>query len=246
MGRLIISPPDRGSANMAIDDALLANASPEQGPTLRFYRWCEPTLSLGYFQPIACRHGHTASEVLPLVRRASGGGAIIHDRELTYSLILPLVNKSDRSAALDIYRAVHGAFIDALAQWGISAQRFGETGQDAKTAEPFLCFQRRNGEDLVISGYKVLGSAQRRGPSGVLQHGSLLLAASEAAPELPGILELTSRTIDVDSLIGQLSVKLAAVCGVGWSLGDVSIGELSSSKAILKEKFSSVQWTAKR
>jgi lipoate-protein ligase A len=232
--------------NMAIDDALLASVTPDCGPTLRFYRWAEPTLSLGYFQAIATVTAHLSSENLKLVRRASGGGAIIHDHELTYSLVLPAGSHSSRGAATDIYQAVHTAFIDCLAGFGVSAQRFGNTGRVAKSDDSFLCFQRRNVEDLVIAGYKVLGSAQRRGPSGLLQHGSLLLATSTAAPELPGISELTSRGIEIDCLVEQLASKLAAVCGVKWKSGKLSAGELSAAKISLEEKFSALTWTAKR
>lgn len=246
VGRLLISPPGDGAMNMAIDDALLASAVPDSGPTLRFYRWSEPTLSLGYFQSISSRTEHASSHGLKLVRRASGGGAIVHDHELTYSLVLPLLDRSSRAAGEGIYAAVHNAFIDCLAGFGVSAQRFGDTGRPAKSDSPFLCFRRRNNEDLVIAGYKVLGSAQRRGPAGLLQHGSLLLASSAAAPELPGIAELTSRLIDVDSLQEQLTAKLAAVCGVHWISGKLSAGELSSAKLVLAEKFSAFQWTHKR
>lgn len=245
-GRLIISPPGQGALNMSIDDALLASATPELGPTLRFYRWSEPTLSLGYFQTIADRSEHAASGQLPLVRRASGGGAIVHENELTYSLVLPSADKSIRGADASIYRSVHRAFIDCLDDFGVSAQRFGDCVVDRDFSESFLCFQRRNVEDLVISGYKVLGSAQRRGQTGLLQHGSLLLASSNAAPELPGIRELTSQAIDVDRLIEQLSVKLAAACRVSWTLADLTIGEVSASKSILEEKYSSMKWIAKR
>jgi len=246
IGRMIISPPGDGAMNMAIDDALLASSHVDSGPTLRFYRWSEPTLSLGYFQAISSRCEHLHSSDLKLVRRASGGGAIIHDRELTYSLVLPLANHSSRGAATEIYRAVHTAFIDCLAGFGVSAQRFGDTGRAAHSDNAFLCFQRRNVEDLVVSGYKVLGSAQRRGATGLLQHGSLLLAASAAAPELPGISELTSHWIDFDRLVDQLAAKLGAVCGVNWRIGNLSSGEIISAKSSLEEKFSTLQWTAKR
>jgi lipoate-protein ligase A len=99
---------------------------------------------------------------------------------------------------------------------------------------------------LLISGYKVLGSAQRRGPAGLLQHGSLLLGASRAAPELPGIYNLTSRAIDLDELIDDLATKLAAVCGVNWNSGALDSGEQSAANRSLVEKFASIHWTAKR
>jgi len=86
--RLIVDRPAPGAWNMAVDEALL-DAAVEQGvAALRFYQWSEPTLSLGYFQRHADRDSHAASHDCTLVRRQSGGGAILHDRELTYSLTL--------------------------------------------------------------------------------------------------------------------------------------------------------------
>jgi len=246
VGRLIISPPGDGAMNMALDDALLDGAVHETGPTLRLYRWSQPTLSLGYFQTFASRSEHSASEQLAVVRRASGGGAIIHDHELTYSLVLPSASNSNRGAAADIYRAVHAAFIEILADFGVLAQRFANTGRTFRKTEPFLCFQRRTDEDIVISGYKVLGSAQRRGRGGLLQHGSLLLSSSNAAPELPGVNELTSRSVEMSSVFEPLADKLAAVCDVNWELGEPTAGESSAANQVLAEKFSSIEWTAKR
>src|SRR6188474_2624923 len=87
--RLIVDPPASGAWNMAVDEALLETAAISGLATLRFYTWQEPTLSLGYFQSAVDRDHHPDGRDCPLVRRASGGGAIIHDRELTYSIALP-------------------------------------------------------------------------------------------------------------------------------------------------------------
>lgn len=246
VGRLIISPPGDGPMNMAIDDALLNGTTADSPSTLRLYRWSQPTLSLGYFQTIASRSEHAASNQLAVVRRASGGGAIIHDHELTYSLIFSSSGRSNRGAASDIYRAVHTAMIEILADFGIFAQRFADTCTKARHAEPFLCFQRRTDEDLVLSGYKVLGSAQRRGKVGLLQHGSLLLSSSISAPELPGINELTSRSVQLTSLIEPFAERLSAVCGVQWEPGKPTPGEIAAANQVLADKFSSIEWTAKR
>src|SRR4051812_39572627 len=86
---LIIDAPADGAWNMALDEALLHAAESDGTATLRFYGWREPTLSLGYFQKHVDRALHSASENCTLVRRTSGGGAILHDRELTYSIALP-------------------------------------------------------------------------------------------------------------------------------------------------------------
>ena len=87
--RLIDDGAAIGARQMALDEALLESAAERGSATLRFYRWSEPTLSLGYFQDYAERDSHAASRNCALVRRQTGGGAILHDRELTYSLAIP-------------------------------------------------------------------------------------------------------------------------------------------------------------
>ncbi len=96
--RLIVHPPSPGAWNMAVDEALLMDAVENGVATLRFYQWSEPTLSLGYFQRYSDREQHAASRKCAVVRRQSGGGAILHDRELTYSLMLPAGSPLTRHA----------------------------------------------------------------------------------------------------------------------------------------------------
>lgn len=252
---------------MAIDAAILQCAQPDSGPTLRLYRWAPATLSLGYFQQFTSRLTHPASLGLPIVRRASGGGAIIHDRELTYSLTIP--DASSVGASCEIYRQVHDAFRRVMSAWGIRLDRFGDLGLSAKsvrcdlkpngtgkasgpsnatgpTDEPFLCFQRRSDEDLVLAGYKVLGSAQRRGRFALLQHGSLLTSASPAAPELPGISNLVGKNLEPEALIGPIAEELGQTLGVQWTVGELSSREVETVVTIEREKFGSEPWTLKR
>lgn len=252
---------------MAIDAAILQCAQPESGPTLRLYRWAPATLSLGYFQQFTSRLTHPASLGLPIVRRASGGGAIIHDRELTYSLTIP--DDSSVGASCEIYRQVHDAFRRVMSDWGIRLDRFGDLGLSAKsvrcdlkpsgpgeatgpseatgpTYEPFLCFQRRSDEDLVLAGYKVLGSAQRRGRFALLQHGSLLTSASPAAPELPGIANLVGKNLEPAALIGPIAEELGQSLGVQWIASELSSREAETVVTIEREKFGSESWTLKR
>lgn len=113
---LLVDPPQDGLTNMAMDEALLSLAAVGQlGPTLRFYGWSPATLSLGYFQRRADRAQHAPSAGCAMVRRASGGGAILHDRELTYSLVLP-AGHSLAAQPKPLYRAVHQSLVDLLAE----------------------------------------------------------------------------------------------------------------------------------
>ncbi len=344
---LLLDPPAPGPWNMAVDEALLEAAAAEGQCTLRFYQWSEPTLSLGYFQTYADRWQHKASSHSAVVRRSSGGGAIMHDLELTYSIAVP-----DRHPLaidrLGFYQAVHKTLIATLAQWGIEAFMFaqphihhwpgscenltppsptgneaqgedaslpsptgkeigsessslpspasgrgagGEGGQpSAQVAsgqwsvasesapksqnpeipkspiskspipnpqsplpsplpphpQPFLCFQRRAPGDVLIGETKITGSAQRRCRGAVLQHGSVLLARSAAAPELDGLKELTGRQISPDQLTEAWLKRLAEVLPGGWQTGTLSDAARRRAETIVLEKHATAAWIEHR
>ena len=112
--RLLIDPPRGGAGNMAVDEAILqAVGQADAPPTLRLYRWREPTLSLGYSQSRGdIRAAGAEVQALPLVRRPTGGGAIVHADELTYSLVGP--TSAAGTAPAEIYRRVNAAIISAV------------------------------------------------------------------------------------------------------------------------------------
>lgn len=181
---------DDGPTNMALDEALLdAVADDPSAAVLRTYGWSVPTLSLGYFQRIAEAEADPRWRGVARVRRPTGGGALWHDRELTYALVIPGSHPLARRPA-DLYRAVHGAIAGAIRAAGAPADRRGEAGERIADDRPFLCFTGRDPEDIVTRDFKVVGSAQRRRRGAVLQHGSLLLRHSETTPELPGLGDL--------------------------------------------------------
>jgi len=266
-GRLIIDEPALGAWNMSVDAAILAAFRTNDRPTLRFYRWSQPTLSLGYFQSIQDRAMHPESQGLDLVRRATGGGAIVHDRELTYSLTVPHATQT-AGGSTNLYQAVHECIIASLTEFGVTVTRFGIPSIQSVDREPFLCFQRRTEHDLVLSGYKVCGSAQRRSNVGLLQHGSLLLSTSQASPQLPGLIELSGGTTDAetfplhnntgetqigswwDQLNLRITNKVATEIGVtlssDWSEGSLSSEELDTANEVHRERFGCGSWTSKR
>lgn len=200
---LEIDSPLSGQWNMDKDAELLERAV-AGGAALRFYGWNEPTVSVGYFQA-----GETISVPprfagLPMVRRLSGGGAILHHHELTYSCVIPKTHPLAISPGR-LYDLVHEAIIRVLSQRGIDARM---RGNEAFEDQSFLCFARGDARDIVIGRHKIVGSAQRRRQGAVLQHGSLLLQASEWTPEFPGIAELTGIRLDPTSLIPDLSREI--------------------------------------
>jgi lipoate-protein ligase A len=252
--RLLVDPPAHGAWNMAVDEALLEEAAAEGRCTLRLYGWSEPTLSLGYFQAYADRREHSASLACPAVRRPSGGGAILHDCELTYSLAVaechPLAFNRLRT-----YQVVHEALIGALAQWGIEAEMFSQPGSrrsdaplcdSATKRRPFLCFQRRSPGDVLLGGVKIAGSAQRRRGGAVLQHGSVLLGRSAAAPELDGLKELTGKTISVEEFIQGWLETLGRALAVRWHHGSLPAEHRHRVESLVAEKYACPAWTEDR
>jgi lipoate-protein ligase A len=245
--QLILDDVCDGAWNMALDEARLHAAENDGAATLRFYGWREPTLSLGYFQKHADRALHLASQTCTLIRRASGGGAILHDRELTYSIALP---KSHSLAvhAEPLYLATHRSLIAALAQFGVQADLCSpaESGRRATSDEPFLCFQRRTFGDVLVGPSKICGSAQRRQRGAVLQHGSILLAQSAFAPELPGIAETAGVQIANAELIEAWLPLLAKALGVNLEPGSVGDGLSGAAEEIGRQKFAADEWTFRR
>jgi lipoate-protein ligase A len=241
--RLIIDGAAEGATQMAIDEALLESAAGGGPATLRFYQWSQPTLSLGYFQCHHDRAAHRASLDCPLVRRPSGGGAIVHDRELTYSLTLPAAHPlaGDPTA---VYEVVHEALVRALAAFRVQARRRGAASR--ADVEPFLCFERQAAGDVLLRGAKVCGSAQRRKRGAILQHGSLLLERSVRAPELPGIFDLAAATISQAELIAGWREELTRQPGLDCEPGELLPGETESARQLAREKYGTEVWNHRR
>jgi len=224
---------------------LLESAAAGGGFSLRFYSWQEPTLSLGYFQQYDDRRQHEASRNCTAVRRATGGGAILHDREITYSIAAPPGNRL-AVKHLMLYETIHAALIDALAGYGIHASLCQGEGRESDRHQPFLCFQRRSPGDVLLLEVKIAGSAQRRSRGAVLQHGSVLLARSPAAPELPGLSEAAAISLSFDQLVQAWLSKLAETISMQYQPGILTNPEQRRAAELAGEKYGSTQWTRHR
>jgi lipoate-protein ligase A len=248
--RLVVDSPAAGVWNMAVDEMLLERAAEQGIATLRLYQWTPATLSLGYFQRAEERASHPASLACPIVRRSSGGGAIVHDRELTYSLSLPMQHPLAADAET-LYRETHGLLVAVLAELGVAAA-LNERTLVPLGGDPFLCFQRRSVGDVLVGGFKVCGSAQRRSKGAILQHGSLLVEQSAAAPELPGLRELTPSPLP--SLAAIADAWLA-----GWHAwlarrgvdavaagNDFNPAEVAQIQSFAAQKYDAESWTNRR
>jgi len=217
--RLLLDGPGDGPWNMAVDDALLRSARGDAAPTLRFYSWDGAWLSLGRSQPLdAARRALCREAGVGIVRRATGGRAVLHGADLTYAVASP--NRLLPAGLHASYALLGEALRQGLAALGIAALRSG-AGAPGSRAGGFDCFQSPAADELCVGGRKLAGSAQRRTGEGVLQHGSLRLAPDPAEARAAAGLELAGATslAELGFPLGVERVREALLGGFAAVLG---------------------------
>lgn len=172
------SPAD----NMAIDEAILTEISEGNSPpTVRFYGWNPAALSIGYFQKASHEIDleQVKAEGLGFVRRPTGGRAVLHDQELTYSIIVPENYPGIPGSVTEAYRVLSEGLLQGFLQLELDAKMVQLATEEDKTQYASMgsaaCFDSPSWYELVVEGRKVAGSAQVRNKGVVLQHGSILL-----------------------------------------------------------------------
>ena len=176
--RFLVTPANTGAWNMALDEAILESV--ERGhalPTLRVYAWQPACLSLGYAQKITdVDRGALELRAWDLVRRPTGGRAILHTDELTYAVMAPLSDPHVAGNVLESYRRLSTALVAALQTLGLDANADREYDLPS-SSQPngAVCFEVPANYEITVAGKKLIGSAQARRFQGVLQHGSLPL-----------------------------------------------------------------------
>ena len=178
----IDSGPNLGVYNMAVDEELLARAQAgADRPVLRLYAWQPPAVSLGRFQKSETAVNAEACKRLgfDIVRRITGGRAVLHDRELTYSIIARTDNPLFPGTVLGTYKVIAAGLLAGLRNLGIPAELVARGSRHAervdKNARDAACFSSPSWYELLVHGRKIVGSAQRRVSGAFLQHGSILM-----------------------------------------------------------------------
>ncbi len=173
--RLIRDLKASGAENMAIDEALLyalsTNKAWDVSPVLRLYQWSEPTLSIGAFQSVE----PFKELALPIVRRMTGGRAVLHQMELTYSVICNASSKVFSSGLLSAYASISEVLKLALSKAGLESKT-SEARKKSEEKSPTSCFNAPVKYELLVGERKLVGSAQRRFKDVFLQHGSVLFS----------------------------------------------------------------------
>ncbi len=229
--RFIDSGANIAAYNMAVDEELLARAQAgDRMPVLRFYTWAPPAVSLGRFQKMeeavhadACRkHG------FDIIRRVTGGRAVLHRDELTYSIISPIDNPLFRPNVHGTYKVIASGLVAGLRNLGIAAEIVSRGSRHSPLVNSHpkdpACFSSPSWYEIVVNGKKIIGSAQRRLSGAFLQHGSILISYDPAleAEVIPGGgagCGGTSIVHELGKQVGLPEIKKAFLAGFSEALG---------------------------
>jgi lipoate-protein ligase A len=243
-----------GPRNMARDHALALGIAPGSG-VLRLYRWVRPTVSLGRNEPSGgFRDRARALGDVSYVRRPTGGRAVLHDREITYAVVVPL---RALGGVRQTYHRVNRGLVNALRTLGVPADLAPEAHQAARPdAGP--CFRQAAPGEVTVAGRKLLGSAQARIAGALLQHGSLLMegrqellesAASETGTTTSGavsLADLLGSSPSWEQLAEAIAAGLATALGGRWQKASEPHGYDPRLEAELSSRYSSPAWTWRR
>ncbi|MEW6662421.1 MAG: lipoate--protein ligase family protein [Bacillota bacterium] len=265
--RLLDTGISDGFTNMAMDEAILIAVS--RGlvpPTLRFYRWDPPTITLGYFQDAAQEIDLCAAQRLgvQVVRRLTGGRAVLHNQELTYSITAPADHPDVRGTVLESYLRLSQGLLSGYRALGAEAElakgRPGKTGSAA-------CFDAPSWYELTVQGKKIAGNAQTRKLGCVLQHGSLpfyldielLLSCLKLKDEAKkdrlgkalsrqaaGINEILDRPVSYPELVQALAKGWSETLGWQQYPGSLTTVELSWTHSLAESKYKTAEWNLER
>jgi lipoyl(octanoyl) transferase len=249
-----VTRPADGAYNMALDEALMRRAARAGEAVFRVYSWSVPTLSLGRNQRARDCYDERAGQAMGVrfVRRPTGGRALLHHREVTYSATLPLADADEARASYDFINTV---LLGGLSRLGVNARR----ATDTKALPPGLrpCFDVPAEHEIALNGRKLVGSAQWRHAGALLQHGSILVRddqsiitrllrepadGSTSAATLADALGRDPSVSEVAEPILE-SLEEATQCSVGSFVVD---SDIEADAARLRGAYEDAAWTWRR
>jgi lipoate-protein ligase A len=263
--RLIVTPAARGAWNMAVDEAILEHAvRGDSLPTLRLYAWDPACLSLGHAQPFAdVDRARLDKHGWEVVRRPTGGRAILHTDELTYSVTGRAEEPVLAGGVLESYNRISQALLLAVKELGLPVEVKEDRPGDSTFPNP-VCFEVPSNYEITAAGKKLLGSAQARKKEGVLQHGSLpltgdltricqALAFETESARRDAAARLLARATTVESALGHAVTWERAAgavihafetqLGICFERGELSESEFRRAEELVREKYAHPSWT---
>jgi lipoate-protein ligase A len=264
--RLIINSPNEGPWNMAVDEAILESVAKKvKPPTLRLYAWNPYCLSLGHAQPATDVNLQALkAKVWGLVRRPTGGKAILHADEITYAIIAPIDEPRVSGTVLESYQRLSKALLTALTFLGIQADSKPKESANRRLPMNPICFESPSDYEITSNGKKIIGSAQARRLHSVLQHGSIplfgniariahVLNYNSAAEKKETEINLRLKAGTVKDIIHkQISWQIfseAIIDGFSKELNiifihdNLSNEEIFRAKELVRTKFGLDEWT---
>lgn len=266
--RLLDGGATDGYTNMAIDEAmLLATQEGRIPPTLRIYAWQPACLSIGTFQSVSTDidTDSCARQGIDWVRRPTGGRAILHDREVTYSVVARQDDERVAGDVMESYRRISLGLLEGLRLLGVKAVLAPSAipATPSGTPKPAACFAAPSQHEIMVDGRKVVGSAQRRQGTALLQHGSILLDLDVS--KLMSLLRFPSpdeqnhmtarvreESVTLDGLLGRtvihgevataLAAGFAAALDIDVAAGQLSAWEQEQAARLRRDKYMADEW----
>ena len=261
--RLIVDRAQPGAWNMAVDEALVeAVDSGDSPPVLRLYRWAPACLSLGFAQPFKVADAAFCSaNGVDLVRRPTGGRAVLHHLEQTYCVLARLNEEPFSTDLQAAYQGICRALVAGLLELGAPAGLAGAPADGhIKPTEAIPCFIGPASGEVVANGRKLIGSAMRRHNRSILQHGSLLedwdgrLQAgclgladdSTLRPAVTTLRELMGARPDPGAVVRALAAGFARTFGIELEPSSLSASEAGRAALLARERYGHERWTVRR
>ncbi len=262
--RLLVSKPAQGAWNMAVDESILEHIGRgESPPTLRLYAWDPPCLSLGHAQPYAdVDLVRLRERGWDTVRRPTGGRAILHTDELTYSVTTAPDEPLMVGSVLESYSRLAAALLAAVRRLGVEAEIKETVSAEQGSSNP-VCFEVPSTNEITVEGKKLIGSAQARRKEGILQHGSLPLAGDLSRITLALTFEneaarreaagrLLGRATTVESVLGRPATwddacpafvaAFESVLGLRFEPCPLSQNEIRRAEELVQQKYAHPSW----
>jgi lipoate-protein ligase A len=254
---------------MAVDEAMLeAGVAGLLVPTLRFYAWQPAGVSLGYFQPLdlSIDVEEIQRRGFGLVRRPSGGRAILHKDELTYSVTVPDTEVADGKSVMGSYRSISRGIEAGLSLLGVGAHLAERKHEERMTSKglPTVCFAKAAKCDMTVQGRKIVGSAQTRRRGIIMQHGSvpIHIDPEEHLAVMPGdgvdeaskaklmeaacgVADALGRPVSYEELAAALAQGFAERLGLVLVPGELTEWELAKARELKEAKYATDDWTRK-